>query len=116
MLLNFLFQAGSEDGKSTSEESLNADEYAGGGMGLFGLMSWISGIILLVVYTSNDHDSTIYNSFQTAIYFNLIIFSIVRTLYILYFLSDLIKKSLRETLGSYLYDCNCCYVPLRLYL
>ena len=61
-----------EDGKSTSEASLDADEYAGGGMGLFGLMSWISGIILLVVYTSNDHDSTIYNSFQTAIYFNLI--------------------------------------------
>ena len=69
-----------EDGESTSEASLDADEYAGGGMVLFGLMSWISGIILLVVYTSNDHDSTIYNSFQTAIYFNLIIFSIVRIL------------------------------------
>ena len=56
---------------------MDADEGAGVGMGVFGIMSWISGVILLVVYTSNDHDSTIYNSFQTAIYFNLIIFSVV---------------------------------------
>ena len=64
-------------------------------MGLFGLMSWISGVILLVVYTSNDHDSTIYNSFQTAIYFNLIIFSIVRIFCT--FLVNLIKRSLTKT-------------------
>jgi len=46
-------------------------------MSVLGLLSFISGVIMLCVYTSGTHNATIYHSFQAAVYMNVINFAAV---------------------------------------
>ena len=57
---------------------------ANGGMGATGLLSFISGVIMIIVYCkagdeTNGNSLTLYNSFRAAIFMNVTLFAIVNT-------------------------------------
>ena len=58
-----------------------AETASSSSISILGLLSFISGVILICVYTSGDHDITIYRSFQAAIWMDVINFSIVRNVW-----------------------------------
>ena len=55
---------------------------ANGGLGATGLLSFISGVIMVIVYCksgdeTNGNSLTLYNSFRAAIFMNVTLFAIV---------------------------------------
>jgi len=64
-----------------SSDNEKSDDGFNGGMSILGILSWISGVITIVVYCKLDDETngdseTLYNSFRVAVIMNLVLFGL----------------------------------------